>query len=393
MASTAVKLRPGVTNNLAKAGVLVLVGLACLYSLSVLSGGRENHAQNGMRRSDADRNELIPDIGDGTPPPVVYNKRVLVTGAAGFVGMHLSISLLDESAKVVGLDNFNSYYDVQLKKDRAARARKEGISIVKGDVCDTELVMNLFREHKFTHVAHLAGQPGVRYSLDHPDEYVESNIKCFVRLLEVVRHFQGVKFIYASSSSVYGLNRVPFSVFDRVDMPGSLYGATKKADEVIAYAYHNLYGIPCTGLRFFTVYGEWGRPDMAVYDFMNRIRDGRAIRVYRNGTLERDFTYVGDIVQGIKHSLNLGAPYELFNLGKGHPEQVLDLIDNIERAMNQKASIDWLPMQMGDMVSTFADIEHTRKRLGYAPSTPLNEGIRRAAKWFKSYSELRDRER
>eukprot|EP00128_Syssomonas_multiformis_P017918 Colp12_sorted_trinity150504_noHs@21451 len=323
--------------------------------------------------------------------PTPKFKKVLVTGAAGFVGYHLMELLHANNNEVVGLDNFNDYYDVQLKKDRVVKLLEKGLKVVDADVCDVAVLEKLFQEHQFTHVAHLAAQAGVRYSLINPQAYIRSNLECFVELLEVVRKINPqIKFIYASSSSVYGQNtKIPFDVTDRVDSPASLYGATKKANEVIAYAYHNIYKIPVTGLRFFTVYGRYGRPDMAVYEFTDKIIKGEPINVYEKGSLERDFTHVSDIVKGVEAILDLGADLEVFNLGKGHPEKVNDLIDEIEKAVGKEAIKDFKPFQKGDVVRTFADISHTQTMLGFAPNTPLHDGITDYVKWHKEYMEYR----
>eukprot|EP00123_Amoebidium_parasiticum_P014079 comp22315_c0_seq1/m.33153 comp22315_c0_seq1/g.33153 ORF comp22315_c0_seq1/g.33153 comp22315_c0_seq1/m.33153 type:complete len:425 (-) comp22315_c0_seq1:192-1466(-) len=363
---------------------------------------------------DEDSREIIKKPPQPPPPPVVNpvqppppeakpvpirwadvkgeRKQVLVTGAAGFIGMHLALQLTKRGNDVVGLDNFNSYYDTELKRDRAYELHKEGIPIVKGDVCDRELLVELFRKHRFTHVAHMAAQAGVRYSLKDPLAYVRSNVQCFVTLLEVVRTFPGVKVVYASSSSVYGRNtKVPFSVSDPIDLPSSLYAATKKANEDIARVYHNLYKIPLTGLRFFTVYGPWGRPDMAVYDFTEKMFAGKPINVYSHGVLQRDFTYVDDIVNGIIAAVNYGAQLEVFNLGKGHPEKVNELIAIIEQAFGRKAARNEMPMQPGDVAQTWADIEKTKEMLGFEPTISLKEGVSRWATWYLSYRDYREK--
>eukprot|EP00124_Ichthyophonus_hoferi_P005811 Ihof_evm1s967 gene=Ihof_evmTU1s967 len=318
-------------------------------------------------------------------------KNVLVTGAAGFIGMHLALQLTKRGNKVVGLDNFNTYYDSELKRDRAYELKKENIQLVKGDVCDRDLLMELFEKHEITHVAHVAAQAGVRYSLKDPLAYVKSNIQCFVTLLEVVRQFPGVKVTYASSSSLYGRNtKVPYAVGDNLDQISSLYAATKKANEDIARVYHHLYKIPMTGLRFFTVYGPWGRPDMAVYDFSEKMFAGVPINVYSKGILQRDFTYIDDIVNGAIAAVNYGAEFEVFNIGKGHPEKVNELISALEERFKMKAARNEMAMQPGDVAQTWADISKTTALLGFQPTTNLNEGIDKWATWYINYRKYRE---
>ncbi|KNC77305.1 hypothetical protein SARC_10233 [Sphaeroforma arctica JP610] len=326
-------------------------------------------------------------------PPINYanendeKKIILVTGAAGFIGMHLALQLHRRNHFVVGIDNFDAYYDIHLKRDRAYELHKQNIPMFLVDVCDGDKVHALFKKYKFTHVAHLAAQAGVRYSLINPLAYVRANVQCFTNLLEVIRNYPGVKVVFASSSSVYGRNtKVPFSVFDKINAPSSLYAATKKSNEDIARVYHHLYKIPLTGLRFFTVYGPWGRPDMAVYDFSVRMLRGEKINVYSHGVLQRDFTYIDDIVDGIIAAINKGSDFEVFNLGKGHPEYVNELITEIERVMGVPAVRNEMPIQPGDVALTYADIEHTYNRLGFRPSTSLRDGITAWGIWFKEYT-------
>ncbi|KNC75207.1 hypothetical protein SARC_12262 [Sphaeroforma arctica JP610] len=326
--------------------------------------------------------------GDFTSPSVTnetasIKKRLLVTGAAGFIGMSLSIALAADGHTVVGIDDFNDYYDVDLKRDRAYELYRRNIEVLQLDVCDRSGLQEIFKEHRFTHVVHLAAQAGVRYSIENPLAYVRANVQCFATLLEVVRHFPGIFVTYASSSSVYGRNtKVPFDVSDRIDSPSSLYAATKKSNEDFARVYHHLYKIPMTGLRFFTVYGPWGRPDMAVYKFSAQIMENRSIDVYDEGTLQRDFTYIDDIVDGIKAAINHGANFEIFNIGKGHPETVSDLIAGLENVLEKRANKNYLPMQPGDVKITYADIGHTRSQLGFAPKISLQEGLYRWAAWY-----------
>eukprot|EP00126_Sphaerothecum_destruens_P000340 Sdes_comp10395_c0_seq1m2052 len=325
------------------------------------------------------------------PPPDFSLKRILVTGAAGFIGHHLCKELHAQGHFVVGMDNFNDYYDVELKYMRAYDFEKLGIPLHVADVCDQSSLQLLFRTHRFTHVVHLAAQAGVRYSLVNPYSYVKANLDCFVRLLEVVKQTPKVRFVYASSSSVYGANKKqPFSTLDRVDHPTSIYGATKKANEAIAHAYHHMYGIPMAGLRFFTVYGPFGRPDMAVYEFSEKIVNGVPLNVYERGNLKRDFTYVGDIVDGVIAAVHCQAPFEVFNLGKGHPEDVNELIAVLETSLQKKAIKHFVPMPPGDVPLTFADTSLTEAVLKVKPAVSLREGIARWTKWYLSYKHARD---
>lgn len=313
-------------------------------------------------------------------------KRILITGAAGFIGFHLSDYLQKRGDFVTGLDNFNSYYNPQLKKDRAELLQKQGIEILQADIREKELLTQLIQRHGITHVAHLAAQAGVRHSLSAPDDYVASNLQGFVSILETCRLFPGLKLIYASSSSVYGLNRkIPFSVDDKTDQPANLYGATKKANEVMAHAYHHLYGLSATALRYFTAYGPWGRPDMAYYRFARQICDGQPIQVFNHGQMRRDFTYIDDIVRGTVAAIDLGAPCEIFNLGNNRPVNLLYLIQLLEEALGREAVKEMLPMQPGEVIETFADIEKSQKLLHFRPSISIEEGISRFAAWFKQY--------
>lgn len=319
-------------------------------------------------------------------------KRILITGAAGFIGFHLSKFLQKRGDFCLGLDNFNSYYDLQLKKDRAEILQKLGMEIICADLLERDLIKLLFLKHGITHVVHLAAQAGVRHSLTHPDEYVASNLQGFVSILESIRFFPAIKLVYASSSSVYGLNeKIPFSVDDKTDSPTNLYGATKKANELIAHAYHHLYGISVTALRYFTVYGPWGRPDMAYYRFTRQIYEGHPIQVFNHGQMKRDFTYIDDIVEGTAAAVDLGAAYEIFNLGNNRPIALLYLIQLLEQALGKIALKEMLPMQSGEVTETFADIEKSKKMLGFCPSVPLEEGILRFIEWFKQYHALSSR--
>lgn len=315
---------------------------------------------------------------------------ILITGCAGFIGFHVSRRLLDSGQEVVGIDNLNPYYDVQLKRARLGILQDyRGFSFHQVDLEDRETLEKLFREDPPERVLNLAAQAGVRYSLKDPFSYEKSNLSGFLNLLELARQWQPRNFVYASSSSVYGGNsKVPFSVEDRVDRPLSLYAATKRAGELMAYAYHHLFGIPCTGLRYFTVYGPWGRPDMALFLFTEAILKGRPIQVYNYGRMRRDFTYIDDIVDGTLAALARSAPYELFNLGNSRPEGLMDMIRILEQELGREASKVMLPMQPGDVAETAADIARSREVLGFEPKTPLREGIRRFVAWYRDYYKV-----
>eukprot|EP00980_Cylindrotheca_fusiformis_P015403 scaffold4335_cov119-Cylindrotheca_fusiformis.AAC.6 len=317
-----------------------------------------------------------------------YN--VLVTGAAGFVGMFTAIELKRIGMNPIGYDNINSYYSTELKQLRIEEMERNGIKFVKGDVCDKEKLMQTIQEHDITRIIHLAAQAGVRYSLDHPDEYTRNNVDCFVKLLETVVKAGLTKdaFIYASSSSVYGNNvKIPFRESDRLDDPASLYAATKRSDELIAQSYFNLHNISSIGFRFFTVYGPFGRPDMAPWIFTDKISNKETIRVFNHGQSKRDFTYVDDIVQGVVNSLfvNSGQP-ELINLGNGRPILLADFVRLVESNVGSKAIIDSVGMQKGDVPVTYADISKARRMLAYNPSTPLEDGIVKFVTWFREYN-------
>lgn len=313
-------------------------------------------------------------------------KRILITGIAGFIGFHLALFLKRRGDFVIGLDNFNGYYDPQLKHDRAACLKKENIEVLCNDILERDLFRLLLLRNGITHVVHLAAQAGVRHSLSAPDDYVSSNLQGFVSVLEACRYFPQLKFIYASSSSVYGLNKkTPFSVDDPTDHPINLYGATKKSNELIAHAYHHLYGLSTTALRYFTAYGPWGRPDMAYYRFARLICEGRPLQIFNAGQMKRDFTYIDDIVQGTAASIDLGAPCEIFNLGNHQPTPLFTLIELLEDALGKKAIREMLPPQPGEVLETYADIEKSQKLLNYQPTISLEEGIARFIEWFKSY--------
>lgn len=313
-------------------------------------------------------------------------KRILITGAAGFIGFHLALHLQKRGDFVIGLDNFNTYYDQKLKRDREEILRHSGIPIARLDIRDRDSLKKLLQEHQITHIVHLAAQAGVRHSISQPDDYVAANLEGFVSILESCRAFPSIKLTYASSSSVYGLNKkIPFSVEDKTDRPANLYGATKKANEVMAHAYHHLYGISVTGLRYFTAYGPWGRPDMAYYSFTRRICEKEPIDVFNHGLMKRDFTYIDDIVAGTVSAIDLGAASEIFNLGNHRPISVVYLIELLEEALEKKAIKNFLPMQPGEVTETYADIQKSEKLLNFRPQVPLEEGIVRFIDWYRSY--------
>jgi UDP-glucuronate 4-epimerase len=332
-------------------------------------------------------------------------RKILVTGAAGFIGFHLSRRLLAEGNAVVGLDNLNPYYDVTLKQARLGLLEEnEHFRFVRADLEDRKALEALFGETGFETVVNLAAQAGVRYSLENPNAYMDSNLIGFLNILEGCRH-HGVKhLVFASSSSVYGANtRMPFSVHDNVDHPLSLYAATKKANELMAHAYASLYGLPCTGLRFFTVYGPWGRPDMALFLFTRAILENRPIDVFNEGLMERDFTYIDDIVEGLVRVLgripapnpdwcgnfpdpsSSFAPYRLYNIGNNRPVALFDFIEALEAQLGRKAVKNLLPMQAGDVPATCADIDDLMTAVGFRPATPITEGIRRFVAWYREY--------
>jgi len=331
--------------------------------------------------------------------------KILVTGAAGFIGMHVAKRLLEQGAEVVGIDNLNDYYDVALKQARLEQLKPfPAFRFVKMDMADRAAMEQLFAAERFNRAVNLAAQPGVRYSLKNPHAYIQSNIVGFVNLLEGCRHNQVEHLVYASSSSVYGANtHMPFSVHDNVDHPVSLYAATKKSNELMAHTYSHLYGLPTTGLRFFTVYGPWGRPDMSPSLFTGAILEGRLIDVFNQGKMQRDFTYIDDIVEGVVRVLDRVsepdptfdraapdpassyAPYHLYNIGNHEPVELMAFIETIEDALGKKAAKNMLPMQDGDVPATYADIEGLTAAVGFAPSTPLKEGIAKFVAWYKGY--------
>lgn len=331
--------------------------------------------------------------------------RVCVTGAAGFIGFHLARALLDQGVDVVGIDNMNDYYSVRLKEDRLAQLTpRAGFSFVRGDLADAPTLDRLFADHQPTHVVNLAAQAGVRYSLINPQSYIQSNLVGFANLLECCRRHQVAHLLFASSSSVYGLNRaMPYRVEDNVDHPVSLYAATKKSNELMAHAYSHLYGIPCTGLRFFTVYGPWGRPDMAPHLFASAILEGRPIKVFNEGRMRRDFTYIDDIVEGVvrllpkipeadahwdarhPHPGTSPAPWRVFNIGNHETVELMEFIRLLEETLGREAVKNFLPMQPGDVEATYADVEELSRLTGFAPHTPLKEGLRCFVDWHVGY--------
>jgi UDP-glucuronate 4-epimerase len=310
-------------------------------------------------------------------------KRIFITGIAGFIGFHLALALKKRGDLVWGCDHFNAYYDPALKREREKLLAGEGIFVTDCDIANKELIQQQILNYRITHVVHLAAQAGVRHSLTHPESYVHSNLNGFVQILEALRSFPGVKLIYASSSSVYGLNtKIPFAETDNVDQPASFYGATKRAGELIAHSYHHLHGLQCTGLRFFTVYGPWGRPDMAYFSFAKAILNQEIIPVFGEGKLMRDFTYIDDIIQGTIAAIDLGASCEIFNLGNHSPVSVMDLIFYLEDLLGTKAKIQLAPAPPGDVQTTFADITKAKRMLGFEPKTPLKDGLKQFTQWY-----------
>ncbi len=313
----------------------------------------------------------------------------LVTGSAGFIGFQVARALLTQGARVVGLDNFNDYYAPALKRDRDRELRAyPGFVSIEGDLCDLPLLKSLFETHAPQKICHLAAQAGVRYSLVNPFAYQKSNLEGFLNLLELGKQHQVERLVYASSSSVYaGLTELPFSESQRVDTPISLYAATKKANELMAHCYSHLFGLPTVGLRFFTVYGPWGRPDMAMWLFTEAMLQGRPIKVFNFGQMRRDFTYIDDIVQGVVAALLAQGLdlYEVINLGNNRAEELLRVIQLLEQELGLKAVQDLLPIQPGDVPATFADISRARAKLGFQPATPIEEGIPQFVRWYLDY--------
>jgi len=358
---------------------------------------------------------LVAAFGQPSRPTVSANRlmsdRILVTGAAGFIGFHLARRLLADGHAVVGVDDLNDYYDPQLKRDRLAEIDGEpGFSFDRLDLADRDATAALFADGDFDRVVHLAAQAGVRYSLDNPHAYVDSNLVAFTNVLEGCRHSDALKhLVFASSSSVYGGNTdMPFSEQDNVDHPVSLYAATKRSNELMAHSYAHLYDLPVTGLRFFTVYGPWGRPDMALFIFIRRMLAGRPIQVFNHGDMQRDFTYIDDIVEGVTRVLSQpprgddawdsddpdpatsSAPYRLYNIGNNQPVELMRFIEAIEEAMGQEAEKDFLPMQPGDVQATYADASALVRDVGFQPDTSVEEGVRRVVEWYESYYAVKE---
>jgi UDP-glucuronate 4-epimerase len=348
------------------------------------------------------------------------SKKILATGTAGFIGFHTALRLLERGDEVVGIDNINDYYDINLKYGRLKESgidpakvewakpvkstKHDNYTFIRLDIADSEAIAKLFKEEKLDRVVHLAAQAGVRYSLVNPHAYIDSNITGTLNILEGCRHGKIEHLVFASSSSVYGLNEtMPFKTSDNVDHPISLYAATKKSNELMAHTYSHLYGIPTTGLRFFTVYGPWGRPDMAYFKFTKAILEGTPIDVYNNGNMKRDFTYVDDVVEGIVKVLDKPSepdptwtgkdpkpntsksPYRIYNIGNSNPVNLMDFIEAIEEAIGKKAKKNFLPLQEGDVPATWADVEDLTTNFAYKPTTAVEDGIGRFVEWYKSF--------
>lgn len=332
-------------------------------------------------------------------------QKILVTGAAGFIGFNLSQRLCAKGVEVLGIDNMNDYYDVSLKEARLNELKKHNsFTFVKADLADDCAIDKIFTDFKPDIVVNLAAQAGVRYSIDNPRAYTNSNIVGFLNILEGSRNHDVKHLVFASSSSVYGANtKVPFAVEDNVDHPISLYAATKKSNELMAHSYAHLYGLPCSGLRFFTVYGPWGRPDMAYFKFTNKIMNGEPIDVYNNGDMKRDFTYIDDITDGVERLINhtatpssgwndnspdpscSNAPYRIYNIGNNNPVPLMNMIKTLERELDKKAEINMMPMQAGDVYETFADIDAIKNAVGFEPKTSLEEGLQKFVNWYQGY--------
>ncbi|MCK4715641.1 MAG: NAD-dependent epimerase/dehydratase family protein [Candidatus Marinimicrobia bacterium] len=312
---------------------------------------------------------------------------ILVTGSAGFIGFHLSKKLLEDGIEVIGYDSVNNYYDPTLKEARLKILQEfDYFTFYRKNLCDFDALEIVFKNHSIKKVCNLAAQAGVRYSLINPFAYQKSNIEGFLNIIELSKRAKVENFVYASSSSVYGNNKkLPFSISDNVDHPISLYAASKKANELIAHTYSHLYELPTTGLRFFTVYGPYGRPDMALFIFTKKILADEPIEVYNHGDMKRDFTYIDDIINGVISALNHPFDYEVFNLGNHRSENLMDFIGLIEENLGKKAEINFLPIQPGDVPESFADIDHAREKLGFEPTTTIEAGIKRFVDWYKNY--------
>lgn len=326
--------------------------------------------------------------------PLDKTKKILVTGGAGFIGFHFSKKLLELGCQVVGFDNLNEYYDVKLKYDRLAILQEfEKFRFIKGDLADKNVLEQLFETERPDIVVNLGAQAGVRYSIENPEAYMQSNMIGFFNILECCRHYPVEHLVYASSSSVYGANKkIPFSTEDKVDNPVSLYAATKKSNELMAHCYSKLYGIPSTGLRFFTVYGPYGRPDMAYFSFTQKIMKGETIKVFNHGDMYRDFTYVDDIVAGMINILSNppkknenGVRYKIYNIGNNKPEKLMYFIETLEKCLGKEAKKEFYPMQPGDVYQTYADVTDLIEDFDFKPSTPIEEGLQKFAEWYREY--------
>lgn len=335
-------------------------------------------------------------------------ETVLVTGAAGFIGFHLTKKLISEGFNVIGLDNLNDYYEVSLKEDRLSKLKEfSRFSFVKTSLEENDAVQDIFKSHQIDYVVNLAAQAGVRYSLENPYAYIQSNIVGFINILEACRHHEVKHLVYASSSSVYGSNtNMPFSVHDNVDHPVSLYAASKKSNELMAHTYSHLYNLPTTGLRFFTVYGPWGRPDMALFLFTKAIVEGNPINVFNHGKMKRDFTYIDDIIEGVYKTMlhiptknehwtgsqpdpsSSKAPYKIYNIGNNQPVELIRFIEIIEENLNKKAIKNMMPIQPGDVPETYADIDDLINDTGFKPQTTIEKGIQNFINWYKDYYHI-----
>ena len=325
---------------------------------------------------------------------MIQNKTILVTGAVGFVGFHLSMKLLEEGREVIGFDNMNDYYDVELKNSRLEILKKNvNFTFIKGDLANQRDVNLVFSENNPEIVVNLAAQAGVRYSIDNPKAYMDSNMTGFFNILEACRHNPVEHLLYASSSSVYGnQEKIPFATTDNVDHPVSFYAATKKSNELMAHTYSHLYNIPTTGLRFFTVYGPYGRPDMAYFSFTEKITNGETIKIFNQGDMYRDFTYIDDIVKGIVNMIEAGpnlkdgkAPYKLYNIGNNNPVKLMHFIKTLEKEIGKEAIKEFLPMQPGDVYQTYADVSDLMQDFDFKPSTSIEEGLKKFVEWYKMY--------